>query len=72
MEYALSTAPQHVEWSELGEVWQAADEAPAPHSAWLFDHFYPIFSDAPGPASRAGQRWPPSPRLPAGAGSACS
>lgn len=49
MEYALSTAPQHVEWSELVEVWQAADEAPALHSAWLFDHFYPIFSDPTGP-----------------------
>lgn len=49
MEYALSTAPQHVEWSELLEVWQAADEAPAIHSAWLFDHFYPIFSDPTGP-----------------------
>jgi len=49
VEYALSTAPQHVEWSELVEVWQAADEAPALHSAWLFDHFYPIFSDPTGP-----------------------
>lgn len=49
MEYALSTAPQHVEWSELLEVWQRADEAPALHSAWLFDHFIPIFSDPTGP-----------------------
>ena len=49
MEYALSTAPQHVEWSELLEVWQAADAAPVLHSAWLFDHFYPIFSDPTGP-----------------------
>ena len=49
MEYALSTAPQHVEWAELLAVWQAADEAPAIHSAWLFDHFYPIFSDPTGP-----------------------
>jgi F420-dependent oxidoreductase-like protein len=49
VEYAISTAPQHVAWSELLEVWQAADEAPALHSAWLFDHFYPIFSDPTGP-----------------------
>lgn len=49
MEYALSTAPQHVEWPELLAVWQAADEAPVLHSAWLFDHFYPIFSDPTGP-----------------------
>lgn len=49
MEYAISTAPQHVEWSELLAVWQAADDASALHSAWLFDHFYPIFSDPTGP-----------------------
>lgn len=49
MEYALSTPPQHVEWSELLAVWQAADEAPVLHSAWLFDHFYPISNDPTGP-----------------------
>jgi F420-dependent oxidoreductase-like protein len=49
VEYALSTAPQHVEWSHLLEVWEQADAAPALHSAWLFDHFFPIFSDPTGP-----------------------
>ena len=49
VEYALSTAPQHVEWSALLETWQQADAAPVIHSAWLFDHFYPIFSDPTGP-----------------------
>jgi F420-dependent oxidoreductase-like protein len=49
VEYALSTAPQHVEWPALLEVWQRADDAPALHSAWLFDHFFPIFSDPTGP-----------------------
>lgn len=53
MEYALSTAPQHLEWAELLEVWQAADGAPGLHSAWLFDHFYPIFSDPTGPCLEA-------------------
>ena len=49
MQFALSTAPQNCTWSDLLEVWQVADAAPQLHSAWLFDHFYPIFSDPTGP-----------------------
>ena len=49
MRFAISTAPQHCTWAELLSAWQAADEAPVLHSAWLFDHFYPIFSDPTGP-----------------------
>jgi F420-dependent oxidoreductase-like protein len=49
VEFALSTAPQNCTWDELLEVWQVADSAPVLHSAWLFDHFYPIFSDPTGP-----------------------
>ncbi len=49
MDFALSTAPQNCTWDELLEVWQVADAAPVLHSAWLFDHFYPIFSDPQGP-----------------------
>lgn len=49
MQFALSTAPQNCTWSDLLEVWQVADAAPRLHSAWLFDHFYPIFSDPTGP-----------------------
>ncbi len=49
MQFALSTAPQNCTWAELLAAWKAADEAPVLHSAWLFDHFYPIFSDPKGP-----------------------
>ena len=49
MQFALSTAPQHCTWPELLAAWQVADAAPVLHSAWLFDHFYPIFSDPTGP-----------------------
>jgi len=30
-------------------VWQAADEMEIFESGWVFDHFYPIFSDSTGP-----------------------
>jgi F420-dependent oxidoreductase-like protein len=33
----------------MAAVWRAADEVELFESAWNFDHFYPIFSDATGP-----------------------
>lgn len=49
MRFAFKTAPQHTEWGDVLEVWQAADEIGFYESGWLFDHFYPIFSDSTGP-----------------------
>jgi len=50
MQYAIKTAPQYTEWNDMLAVWQAADDMPVFHSAWNFDHFYPInVPDTTGP-----------------------
>ena len=49
MRFAIKTSPQHTEWQDILEVWKAADRMDFWESAWLFDHFYPIFSDPTGP-----------------------
>ena len=40
--YAVKTPPQHGTWSEILELWQAADDIDVFESAWTMDHFYPL------------------------------
>jgi F420-dependent oxidoreductase-like protein len=47
--FGIKTVPQHTTWEAMLAVWQAADDVELFESAWTFDHFYPIFSDATGP-----------------------
>jgi F420-dependent oxidoreductase-like protein len=49
MRFGIKTSPQHTEWSDILDVWREADAMEIWESAWLFDHFYPIFSDSTGP-----------------------
>jgi F420-dependent oxidoreductase-like protein len=49
MRFGIKTSPQHTEWSDILDVWRVADDMDVWESAWLFDHFYPIFSDPTGP-----------------------
>ncbi len=49
MRLAFKTAPQHTTWSDMLEVWRAADEIEAFESGWTFDHFYPIVGNTDGP-----------------------
>jgi F420-dependent oxidoreductase-like protein len=49
MRFAFKTAPQHTTWTDMLEVWRAADDIDVFESGWTFDHFYPIFSDPTGP-----------------------
>src|SRR6202020_1733942 len=49
MRFAFKTAPQHTTWTDMLEVWRAADDIDVFESGWTFDHFYPIFSDTTGP-----------------------
>ncbi|HEY2833571.1 MAG TPA: LLM class F420-dependent oxidoreductase [Sporichthyaceae bacterium] len=49
MRFAFKTSPQNTTWADLLAVWQAADEMEIFESGWVFDHFYPIFSDSTGP-----------------------
>ncbi|GAB4148894.1 MAG: LLM class F420-dependent oxidoreductase [Sphingomonadales bacterium] len=54
MLYAIKTAPQETRWQDMLAVWQAADAMPEFHSAWNFDHFYPInVPDTSGPCLEA-------------------
>ena len=49
MRFAFKTSPQNTTWSDMVEVWRAADDIEVFESGWTFDHFYPIFSDSTGP-----------------------
>ena len=49
MRLAFKTAPQNTSWQEMLAVWRAADDIELFESGWVFDHFYPIFSDPTGP-----------------------
>ncbi|MET0144245.1 MAG: LLM class F420-dependent oxidoreductase [Ilumatobacteraceae bacterium] len=49
MRFALSTSQQNTTWDALLSVWRAADDIDVFESGWVFDHFYPIFSDSTGP-----------------------
>ncbi|NNE73554.1 MAG: LLM class F420-dependent oxidoreductase [Acidimicrobiales bacterium] len=53
MRFAIKTAPQHTTFADMLAVWKAADEIELFESAWVFDHFYPIFSDPTGPCLEA-------------------
>jgi F420-dependent oxidoreductase-like protein len=53
MRFGVKTAPQHTTWSDMLDVWRAADDIDVFESAWNFDHFYPIFSDSDGPCYEA-------------------
>ena len=54
MLYGLKTSPQLTTWQDMLAVWQAADQMAGVHSAWNFDHFYPInVPDTTGPCMEA-------------------
>ncbi len=46
--FGIQTPQQHVQWAELLALWQEIDDLDY-DSAWVFDHFLPIFSDPTGP-----------------------
>ena len=53
MRFAFKTSQQDTTWADLVKVWQIADEIEVFESGWIFDHFYPIFSDPTGPCLEA-------------------
>jgi F420-dependent oxidoreductase-like protein len=42
---SFKTRPQDTDWGPLLALWRQADTIPELDAGWLFDHFYPIFSD---------------------------
>ena len=54
MQYAIKPSPQLTTWKDMLAVWQEADKMDVFHSAWNFDHFYPInVPDTSGPCMEA-------------------
>jgi F420-dependent oxidoreductase-like protein len=49
MKYGIKTNPHHTTWDRMLGTWQKTDETDLFDSAWVFDHFYPIFGDPKGP-----------------------
>jgi F420-dependent oxidoreductase-like protein len=49
MRFAIKTRPEHQSWSQMREVWRAADQIELFESAWNWDHFYPLTGDLTGP-----------------------
>ncbi len=49
MRFAFKTSPQNTNWEDMLAVWRAADDIELFESGWVFDHFYPIYSDPTGP-----------------------
>lgn len=45
MQYAFKTSQQETTWDELVAIWRLADDIEVYHTGWLFDHFYPLFTD---------------------------
>jgi len=46
--FGIQTPQQHRSWSEMLSLWQEVDTLGF-DTAWVFDHFLPIFSDPTGP-----------------------
>ena len=53
MRFGIKTNPQHTTYDALVATWKRADQIEVIESAWVFDHFYPIFSDSMGPCMEA-------------------
>lgn len=49
MRFAIKTRPEHTTWTEIRDVWVAADDIELFDSAWNWDHFYPLSGDTAGP-----------------------
>src|SRR5258708_13180305 len=49
MRFAIKTRPEHQTWTEIRDVWVAADTIPLFESAWNWDHFYPLTEPFDGP-----------------------
>jgi F420-dependent oxidoreductase-like protein len=49
LRFAIKTRPEHQTWTQIRELWLAADKIELFESAWNWDHFYPLTGDLTGP-----------------------
>jgi hypothetical protein len=47
MRFAFKSSPQNPTWIDMRAAWKVADDIELFESGWIFDLFYPIFSDHP-------------------------
>jgi len=47
--FAIKTRPEHTTWTQIRDVWRAADAVSLFESGWNWDHFYPLTGDFAGP-----------------------
>ena len=52
LRFGIQTPPQLTSWGSLKRIWQLG-EVLGFHTAWVFDHFFPIFADPGGPCLEA-------------------
>ena len=50
--FGIQTPQQHTTWPDILSLWQEIDTL-GYDTAWVFDHFLPIFSDPTGPCLEA-------------------
>lgn len=50
--FGIQTPPQLTSWESLKRVWQLGEQLGF-QTAWVFDHFFPIFTDPGGPCLEA-------------------
>jgi F420-dependent oxidoreductase-like protein len=53
MRISFKTSQQQTTFDDLASIWRLADGIDVYHGGWLFDHFYPLFSDESGPCFEA-------------------
>lgn len=53
MKFSFKTSQQETTWQNILDVWRVADEIEVYEGGWLFDHFYPLFTDTSLPCLEA-------------------
>ena len=46
MKISFKTSQQETTWKDLEAIWRLADDIEVFEGGWLFDHFYPLFTDS--------------------------
>jgi len=53
MKVSFKTSQQETTWDEMAAIWRLADDIDVYEGGWLFDHFYPLFTDSSLPCLEA-------------------
>jgi F420-dependent oxidoreductase-like protein len=53
MKISFKTSQQETTWNDLEAIWRLADDIEVFEGGWIFDHFYPLFTDPSRPCLEA-------------------